>query len=409
VKEIVPSSAEVVQLSATVQAFQRYVVPSYAPSLVLEKGQGARVWDEKGKAYLDFGTGIAVNCLGHAHPAVTRALMEQSQKLVHVSNLYFNVPQVRLAEKLVNLTGPGKIFFCNSGAEANEMQYKLARLHGHAEGRYEVITALQSFHGRTLAGIAATGQEKVKKGFEPAMEGFRHVPFNDLEAMRQAVTDKTAAILIEGIQGEGGVTEATPEYLLGLRRLCTEKKILLMMDGVQCGMFRTGMFQSYMRILEGHPEAASFMPDSIAMAKSLGGGVPIGAVWVKPAYADLFQPGSHGTTYGGNPLVCSVALAVIETIERENLAANIRRQGEKIIAALERHRMAGAPVLQEVRGYGGLIGLQIGQPAPETAKRLREAGLIVIPAGAGVLRVLPPYNVTDAEVDEALGILTATL
>ena len=243
---------------------------------------------------------------------------------MHVSNYYYHAPQGRLAQSLVGLIGPGKCFFGNSGAEANEAAFKLARRFGHEEGRFEIITALNSFHGRTLAAIAATGQEKIKKGFEPAMPGFAHVPYNDLAAVRAAISPATVAVLIEGIQGEGGVTPATPEYLLGLRRLCDEKRLLLLFDGVQCGHFRTGRFQSYQRILEGVPGGELFIPDAVSMAKSLGGGFPIGAFWVRQPYADLLGAGSHGSTYGGSPLACTVALKILEVIQQEDLAANAR-------------------------------------------------------------------------------------
>ena len=305
--------------TAAIQAlFQKNVIPSYARfDLAFSHGSGSYLYDVAGRRYLDLGGGIAVCCLGHSHPEITRALVEQSSKLVHVSNLYYTEPQGRLAESLVDLIAPGKVFFCNSGAEANEGLFKLARRFGHAEGRYEIITAQDSFHGRTLAGIAATGQEKVKKGFEPAVPGFRQVPYNDLEAAQEAVSPATAALLIEGVQGEGGITPATPEYLLGLRRLCDEKKLLLLMDSVQDGHFRTGRFQSFQRILEeagqapdlpglepqrtpsadtpgGTSAARSFLPDGVAMAKSLGGGFPIGAFWVRGPYADLLGPGALG-------------------------------------------------------------------------------------------------------------------
>ena len=236
-KEMVPPPAIVRNDYESIrEMFTKNVVPSYGRfELMLSHGAGSYVFDVAGKRYLDLGTGIAVCCLGHAHPAITTALIEQSQKLIHVSNLYFTEPQGRLAAELVKRIGPGKVFFCNSGAEANEGLYKLARKFGHDEGRFEILTATNSFHGRTLAGIAATGQDKVKKGFEPAVPGFRHIPFNDLEAARAAISPATVAILIEGVQGEGGVTPATPEYLLGLRQLCDEKKMLLLMDSVQCG------------------------------------------------------------------------------------------------------------------------------------------------------------------------------
>src|SRR2546426_3621565 len=332
-KEIVPSAPAIVRNdAATVRAlFQRNVIPTYARfELALSHGSGSYLYDVAGRRYLDLGGGIAVCCLGHAHPAVTDALLEQSRKLVHVSNLYYTEPQGRLAEALVNLLGPGKVFFCNSGAEANEGLFKLARKFGHDEGRYEIITAQNSFHGRTLAGIAATGQEKVKKGFEPAVPGFRQVPFNDLEAVRTAISPATVAILIEGIQGEGGITPASPEYLLGLRQLSDEKKLLLLLDGVQDGHFRTGRFQSFQRILEDVEQAPAlpFLPDGISMAKSLGGGFPIGAFWVREPYANLLGPGTHASTFGGTPLACAVALRILQVIEREVLARNARGVGD---------------------------------------------------------------------------------
>src|ERR1700736_729536 len=260
------------------ELFDQFVVPSYSRfDLVLERGEGSYVWDVDGKRYLDLAGGIAVCSLGHAHPEVTKALTEQSQKLIHVSNLYYNELQGRLAKRIVDLIAPGRCFFCNSGAEANEGLFKLARKFGHDEGRYEIITTADSFHGRTLAGIAATGQEKVKKGFEPMVGGFKHVPFNDLEAMRRALTPQTAAILIEPVQGESGITVATPEYLIGLRKLCDERNLLLLFDEVQAGHFRTGKFHSWQRILEvasasgrcseDHRQdaGATFLPDGISM------------------------------------------------------------------------------------------------------------------------------------------------
>ena len=255
-KDIVPSPPPLVhnQFESVKELFNKYVVPTYARfDLAFTRGEGSYVWDVRGKRYLDLGGGIAVNCLGHANPEITQALVEQSQRLTHVSNLYYHEPQGRLAQNIVKHLAPGKVFFCNSGAEADEGLFKLARKFGHDEGRFEIITAHNSFHGRTLAGISATGQEKVKKGFEPMTPGFRHVPFNDVQAVRDAISPATVAVLIEGIQGEGGITPATAEYLLGLRALCDEKKMLLMIDAVQCGHFRTGRYQSFQRILERAP------------------------------------------------------------------------------------------------------------------------------------------------------------
>src|SRR5438132_13785318 len=286
------------------ETFEKFVVPSYARfDLILERGEGSYVWDVDEKRYLDLAGGIAVCSLGHAHPEIKEALTEQSQKLIHVSNLYYNELQGRLAKRIVDLIAPGRVFFCNSGAEANEGLFKLGRKFGHETGRYEIITTIDSFHGRTLAGIAATGQEKVKKGFEPAVVGFKQVPFNDLEATRGAITPETAAILIEPVQGESGITIATSEYLVGLRKLRDERNLLLMFDEVQAGHFRTGKFQSWQRILEDEVAAIdpiakavqvnrpyhTFLPDGVSMAKSLGGGFPIGAFWVREKFAELLS------------------------------------------------------------------------------------------------------------------------
>ena len=404
--------------------FDRYVVPTYGRfELALSHGTGSYVWDVSGKRYLDLGSGIAVCSLGHAHPEITTALVEQSRRLVHVSNLYFQEPQGRLAEAIVRHLMPGKVFFCNSGAEANEGLYKLARKFGHAEGRFEILTAINSFHGRTLAGIAATGQEKVKKGFEPIIPGFRHVPFNDLAAMRAALSPATVAILIEGIQGEGGITAATVEYLLGLRQLCDEQRLLLFMDGVQCGHFRTGRFQSFQRLLAGVPGAESFLPDGISMAKSLGGGFPIGAFWVRNEtqgvkLCDLLGPGSHGTTYGGTPLGCAVALKVFEVIERDGLAAHVHTTGEFLKAGLENMVRTYPSVLKGARGLGFMLGVELhdrnqipafrssDQPASmQLVNRLHDAGVLTIPSGNQIVRLLPALNLGRAQAEEGLDVL----
>ncbi len=430
-KEIILQPPAVVRNdTAAVQAlFQQNVVPSYGRfDIALCHGSGSYVHDVTGKRYLDLGGGIAVCALGHANPEITEALVKQSQKLVHVSNLYYHEPQGRLAQALVQLIGPGKVFFCNSGGEANEGLFKLARKFGHDEGRFEIIAALNSFHGRTMAGIAATGQEKVKKGFEPITPGFRHVPFNDLEAMRNAISPATVAILIEGVQGEGGITPATREYLLGLRRLCDEKKLLLLLDEVQCGHFRTGRFQSFQRILEegqgrdapatGRQDACptSFLPDGISMAKSLGGGFPMGAFWVCQPYADLLGPGTHATTFGGTPLACAVALKVLEVIQRDKLADNARAQGEFLKEGLARLAEKYPQVLNSVRGLGLMVGFEVRSNIPAFAgkekapsiqfvNRLHEAGLLAIPAGNQVLRLLPPLNLRRQEAEEGLRII----
>ncbi len=396
------------------ELFTKNVVPSYGRfELVLSHGVGSYVFDVAGKRYLDLGGGIAVCCLGHAHPAITEALVEQSKKLIHVSNLYFTEPQGRLAAELVKRIGDGKVFFCNSGAEANEGLFKLARKFGHDEGRFEILTATNSFHGRTLAGIAATGQDKVKKGFEPMTPGFRHIPYNDLEAARNAISPATVAIMIEGVQGEGGVTPATPEYLLGLRALCDEKKLLLLIDGVQCGHYRTGKFQSFQRILEGVPGGDRFLPDGLSMAKSLGGGFPIGAFWVRAPYADLLSAGTHGTTYGGTPLACAVALEILEVIEQEKLAEHARKLGEWLKSEIERLAKIYPTVVKSARGMGFILGLELCEkipafatsdktPALQFVNRLHAAGVLTVPAGTHIIRLLPPLNLKPQEAAEGI-------
>jgi acetylornithine aminotransferase/acetylornithine/N-succinyldiaminopimelate aminotransferase len=388
--------------------YDRYVVPSYARSLSVTRGSGSWLWTEDGRRYLDLGGGVAVNCLGHAHPRIGQALQQQAALLIHTSNLYYHVRQGELARKIVNLTGPGKVFFCNSGAEANEALIKLARRVGHDRGRFEVITALNSFHGRTFAGISATGQQKVKDSFEPLLPGFVHVPYNDLAAVEAAITPRTAAVLIEGIQGEGGIYPATPDYLLGLRALADKHGILLLWDGVQCGCFRTGRFHSYQTILADVPGGAAFLPDGIAMAKSLGGGFPIGAVWIAEPYQDVFQPGTHGSTFGGTPLACAVALAVLDEIESKGLDRNVVAMGKRLADGL-RALMPEKPLIAGVRGMAGMIGLVVREDAPGACARLREAGLLTVPAGGNALRFLLPYTVTADEIDEALRIVRCAL
>jgi len=394
------------------ETFGKFVVPSYARfDLVLERGEGSYVWDIDGGRYLDLAGGIAVCSLGHAHPEITKALTEQSRKLIHVSNLYYNELQGRLAKRIVDLIAPGRVFFCNSGAEANEGLFKLARKFGHDDGRFEIITTLDSFHGRTLAGIAATGQEKVKKGFEPPVAGFKHVAFNDPEGMRAAITRSTIAILIEPIQGESGITIATAEYLLGLRKLCDERNLLLLFDEVQAGHFRTGKFQSWQRILENRH--VDFLPDGVAMAKSLGGGFPIGAFWVREKYAKLLSPGTHASTFGGTPLACAVALTILDVIEREDLAENARRIGDSLMAELQALAKNYPKVLRAVRGFGLIIGLEFEpkllafageerSPATQVVNRLHKAGVLTVPAANSVVRLLPALNLSQRQAEEGL-------
>ncbi len=414
------------------ELFQEYVLPTYGRfPLCLERGQGCSVWDESGKEYLDFGAGIAVCSLGHAHPRLTEALVRQSRVLGHTSNLYYTRPQGLLAKRIVELVGqPGRCFFCNSGAEANEALYKLARRFGNQTtpgGRSEIISFLQSFHGRTLAGIAATGQEKVRKGFEPLTPGFVHAVFNDLGSVERLINERTAAILLEPIQGESGILPATPEFLRGLRRLCDERNLLLMFDEVQCGFGRTGDWCGWRSL--GAPEVEA---DAISWAKGMAGSFPMGAMWARDRavtlldgttakLGDLLGPGSHGTTFGGNPLGCAAALETFQIIEDEGLLQNAREIGRRAKEALQ---ALASPLIQEVRGVGLVIGIVLRAdavdampllqgdtraPALQLTDRLQHAGLIVVPSGTHVLRWLPPLNVTWPEVERAVAIFSGVM
>ena len=405
--------------TTTAELYRDYVMPTYGRfDLALTRGEGSRVWDEAGKSYLDFGAGIAVSSLGHSHPVLVQAVAGQAAQLIHTSNLYLTRPQGELAKLIVDLLGlGGKVFFCNSGAEANEGLYKLARKFGAATGRHEIITFGSSFHGRTLGGISATGQEKVKTGFAPLVEGFTHVPFNDLAAVEAAITPRTVAILVEPVQGEGGINPATPDFLKGLRALCDRHDLLLMFDEVQCGFGRTGDWCAWRTIVPSGAE-----PDAVSWAKGIAGGVPLGAFWAGTRQAgtaplcDLLGPGTHGTTYGGNPLAAAAGLAVLTEIGRAGLLANARNLGAHLIAKLE---AMGLSAIRLVRGVGLMIGIELndlpssfggeGVPAIRMTKALMAEGLLVIPSGERTIRLLPPLTITEAEADEALGILSRVL
>jgi acetylornithine aminotransferase/acetylornithine/N-succinyldiaminopimelate aminotransferase len=400
---------------STAELYRDYVMPTYGRfDLALARGEGTRVWDESGKAYLDFGAGIAVCSLGHAHPKLAKALAIHAAALIHTSNLYLTRPQGELARLIVDLVGlGGKVFFCNSGAEANEGLYKLARKFGSPTGRHEIITFTNSFHGRTLGGISATGQEKVKTGFGPMVEGFVHVPFNDLAAVEAAITPKTVAILLEPVQGEGGINPATPEFLGGVRGLCDQHDLLLMFDEVQCGFGRTGDWCAWRTIT---PEGVE--PDAVSWAKGIAGGVPLGAFWAgnritaTVPLCDLLGPGTHGTTYGGNPLVAAAGLAVLSTIQEEGLLENARNLGDHLMNELDFMKL---PAIRLLRGVGLMIGIELndlageGVPSIIATKALMAAGLLVIPSGERTIRLLPPLNITKSETDEALSILKQVL
>jgi acetylornithine aminotransferase/acetylornithine/N-succinyldiaminopimelate aminotransferase len=406
----------------TADLYRDYVMPTYGRfDLALTRGEGTRVWDEAGKRYLDFGAGIAVCSLGHAHPALSKAVAEQAAKLIHTSNLYLNRPQGELAKLIVDLVGlGGKVFFCNSGAEANEGLYKLARKFGATTGRHEIITFANSFHGRTLGGISATGQEKVKTDFSPLVEGFIHVPFNDLEAVEAAITPKSVAILVEPVQGEGGINAATPEFLKGLRALSDRHDLLLMFDEVQCGFGRTGDWCAWRTIVPSGVE-----PDAVSWAKGIAGGVPLGAFWAgtratgpdaegknRGPLCDLLGPGTHGTTYGGNPLAATAGLSVLTAIREASLPENAGKLGSYLIDSLNALKL---PAIRLVRGVGLMIGIELndfageGLPSIIATKALMSAGLLVIPSGERTIRLLPPLNISKEEADEALSIVKGVL
>ena len=385
------------------------------------RGEGCWIWDEDGKKYLDFGAGIAVCSLGHSPACMREVLADQSAKLIHCSNLYHNPWQADLAEFLVEKTVqlPGKVFFANSGAEINDAAFKLARkfFYDQAGGkpdRYEVITCNNSFHGRTIAGIAATGQEKVKAGFEPIIEGFRHVPFNDCEALREAVSEKTAAVMLEPLQGEGGIHSVSPGYLKAAAELRDKFGCLIMFDEVQCGIGRTGDWCSWRSFL--NEEVSDFQPDVMTWAKGIAGGFPMGAMWAADHCAATLNPGSHGSTFGGTPLASAVALAVLREIDESGCIEAVPQREQFI-----RDRVAEWDFTQisELRGAGLMLGFVLDTEAiPESkeplpsiflVKELMSEGLLTVPAGPGVVRWLPPLNVTEAEIAEALRIMEETL
>ena len=376
--------------------FKKYVMPTYAPKLLIEEGQGAWVWDCDRRRYLDFATGISVCNLGHCHPVVTKAISEQAGKLVHVSNLYMTENQPVLAEKLINHCFDGVVFFANSGAESNEGMIKFARKWGSDKGKSEIISMVDSFHGRTLATLAATGRSKYRKGFAPDMPGFKQVPFNDIEALRAAITDKTAAVMLEPVQGEGGIMPSCPNYLKAVRALCDEKGILLLFDEVQCGMGRTGTFFAF--------QSYGVEPDAVSMAKALGNGFPIGAFIVKRKWANTLVVGEHASTFGGTPLACAAASAVIDVMDSEGILENCREMGSFLMQGLQKFADK-YDFIKTVRGRGLMLGVVCDRPAAELIPLLLDAGLIALTAGETVLRLMPPLNVSREEAETALSIL----
>jgi acetylornithine/N-succinyldiaminopimelate aminotransferase len=382
-----------------------YVMHTYGRlPVVFVRGEGAKLWDADGREYLDFLAGIAVNGLGHSHPAVAAAIAEQAGRLMHVSNLYHVPQQAVLAKKLVELSGLGKAFFCNSGAEANEAAIKLARKwakQAHDSNRFEIITAEGSFHGRTLCAVTATAQPKYHAGFEPLVPGFKYVPFNDLAALESAVTDNTCAVMLEPIQGESGVRPATPEYLAGVRRLCDKYGLLLILDEVQTGLGRTGKWF-------GH-QHYGIKPDIMSLAKTLGGGFPIGACLATDDVAEAFQPGNHASTFGGNPLACAAALATLEVMENDELVQNAAETGAYLKESLDKLQKQRTDVA-EIRGTGLMVGVELSRDdAPAIAASCLKNGLLINPVGTSIIRFLPPLIVNREHVDAAIRILNKAL
>ncbi|MBF0281606.1 MAG: acetylornithine transaminase [Zetaproteobacteria bacterium] len=368
----------------------------------LTHGKGSWVWDDHGKSYLDFISGIAVNTLGHGHPKLLSAINEQTEKMIHCSNLFHIPLQERLAYTLAKESALDELFFCNSGAEANEAAIKLVRKYwfDHGESRPQIITALQSFHGRTMMTLTATGQEKVKKGFQPLPVGFDYVPYNDIEALREMVNHHTAAIILEPIQGEGGVVVADANYLQQVRALCDAYGVLLVLDEVQTGVGRTGKMFAHQHY--------GVLPDIMTLAKGLGGGVPIGAMVAKRDISASFDAGSHGSTFGGNPLACAAALAVLQIIEEEKLLENVVERGAQLRHGLQALQ-ANHSVIDCVRGEGLILGVSCHDEVAAIIKRCQQHGLLILAAGPKVLRLLPPLNVSEAEIEHALQILDQVL
>lgn len=381
----------------TFQTYSRYPV-------TLVKGKGSRVWDENGKEYLDFLSGIAVCNLGHCHPAVVKAAQDQLETLIHVSNFFYTEPQANLAKLLADNSFADKIFFCNSGAEANEAAIKLARKyeHEHADSkRFEIITMGYSFHGRTFATLSATGQEKFQKGFEPLLPGFQHVPFNDIDALKEVVSDFTSAIMLEPIQGEGGVNIPSVKFMKEVRQLCDERDILLIFDEVQVGMGRTGKLFAY--------EHFGVEPDIMTLAKALAGGLPAGAMLAGKKIAESFSPGTHASTFGGNPVVMAAGAAVMRELISTDVLENCSDMGRYFCTKLNSLKDTYPEIIKEIRGKGLIIGVELNIKGKEIVKRCLDRGLIINCTRDTILRFLPPINVKKEEIDECFDVLGSIL
>ena len=383
----------------------KYLLSNYGPPpLTIIKGEGSYLWDSNGNKFLDFTSGIAVTNIGHSHEHWINSVNKQVSQLVHCSNLFSIPQQINLAKRLVNKIGPGKMLFCNSGAEANEALIKFARLTGNKDPnqkRYKLIVAENAFHGRTMGALSATFSPKYRNGFEPLLDGFSFAPLNELEAFKEKIDEQTIGIMVESIQGEGGIRVASDEFLQGLEKICREKDLLFILDEVQAGIGRTGEFLGYQK--------SGVKPDAIAMAKGLGGGFPIGAIWLAEKWADIFQPGSHGTTFGGSPLACSAAHAVLDVIEQEDLINKSYEKGEFLKLELKNFQKKYPKLIKEIRGRGLMLALVMNKLPNELIAKFRQNGLLVVGAAENTIRFLPPLTISDNELKEALRITQLSL
>ena len=379
-----------------------YVLNTYTRTpVVFVKGKGSYLWDEEGKRYLDFFPGWAVSGLGHCHKRVVNAVSRQLKDIIHVSNNYYSKPQSQLAERLSKNSFGGRVFFCNSGAEANEAAIKLARAYGSEEGRYKIITMDKSFHGRTLATLTATGQDKVKKGFAPLPEGFEHVPFNDISALKEAIDDITVAVMIEPIQGEGGINIADNDYMKELRTLCNAKDILLIFDEVQSGMGRSGKLFAYQHY--------GILPDAMTLAKSLGGGFPIGAMVVADKFVDCLKPGMHASTFGGSPIVCAAANAVLDAIEKDRLLENANKMGDYLLKQLNRLKRRYPKIINNIKHKALMIGIELNIEGKDIVDRCFKRGLLINCTQVNILRIMPSIAVKRSEINKAVKILSEVI
>jgi len=387
------------KLTQVFQNYKDFIMPTYNKvPLVFTKGKGSLLWDVQGKKYLDFFPGWGVGNLGHCHPKVMQAVRDQIGKLIFIPNNYYHLPQAKLAKELIYWSFPGKVFFCNSGAEANEAAIKLARKFG--QGRHEIITFENAFHGRTLATLAATGQKKYQDGFEPMPAGFKNIKLNDLAALKQAINGNTVAVMLELVQGEGGVNLADKEFVLALRKICDQHNLLLIIDEVQTGIGRTGKLFAYQHY--------GITPDIITLAKGLGGGLPIGAIIAKKAIADLLTPGMHASTFGGGPVICRAAIAVLKAVQDEKLLSNVNKMSaylfEKLGALKEKYAM-----IKGLRGIGLMVGVELNCEGKAIVQQCADAGLLINCTHGCVLRLMPALNVNKKQIDQAINILENAL